>query len=162
MNFSHNSFSAPIKQEPLGDTTSLQSPQILNLALSHIVKSEGQHKDFTLSSVGKGFSETLLGSGVDSQPAKGTMSDSDDSGPLTQREKRRKVSSRAAVKPDRETIVTDGDSDIPQSAASTLNVNDEVDAMITKLRKYLKMGETQNEASTAEAELQGLRSALSN
>jgi hypothetical protein len=62
------------------------------------------------------------------------MSDSEDSGPLTQRAKRR--FSRAAMKLDRETIVIDGDSDGPQSAASTLNVKDG-DAMITKLRTGL-------------------------
>jgi uncharacterized protein YhaN len=41
------------------------------------------------------------------------------------------------MKLDRETIVIDGDSDGPQSAASTLNVKDGVDAMITKLRTDL-------------------------
>jgi hypothetical protein len=148
MIFSYHSFSASIRQESLGDSTSLQSPQVPYLALSFTLSSEDQYKGITLSSFGKAFSQTLLGSGVDNQPTKGNMSDPEDSGPLTQRAKRR--FSRAAMQLDRETIVIDGDSDGPQPAASTLNVKDGVDAMITKLRTdfIAETRETQNEVSS--------------
>lgn len=91
------------------------------------------------------------------------MSDSDDPGPLSQRAKRRRISSRSALVSDLETIVIDTEDDVQPTAKPIHNSKKELDTMIAGLKRNLvsKRREAEHQASAAEMQIDKLRSVLS-
>lgn len=91
------------------------------------------------------------------------MSDSDDSGPLSQQVKKRRKSYRPATGADRDSVSVDVGADTNHSPAPVFSNREELAAMIAELRTNIiaKMRETQHQASSTDPESDRLQCALS-